>query len=124
MQTQDTALVFSDYCTHHLLPFVSATFVQVIENDPSIAKDFLADMCAEEITGPLNALGHIPDIIARLILRDSKDRKDANQHLLKYLNDMAEEKAIIEILQYASQESGYGKMNALAKRILHMMRFV
>lgn len=122
MQTQDTALGVSAYHTHYVQPFVSATFVQVIQKDASIAKDFLDNMCAEEIALPLRAMELIPESTKRDILEHSRDRKNANSHLFMYLKEKAKEETVRKILKYASEVPNSEKMNAFAASILKKLQ--
>lgn len=122
VQAQDTVLGASDYCTHYLQPFVSVTFAQVIQNDPSIVKKFLDIMCAEEIARHLRAMDLIPEATKRDILERSRDGEDANNYLLMYLKDKAKEETVREILKYASEVPGYGKMNVFAASLLEKLQ--
>lgn len=99
----------------------SVTFAQLLQSDPSIAKDFQEVMCAEEMAVQLRTLELIPEELKRDIL-NSRNEKDANSYLLTYLRKKADEKTVREILEHASTMEGYGKMNAFAAGVLRKLR--
>ena len=117
----ETALSVSDYCSL-LYPLAPVTFAELIQNNPDISDKFLEIMCAEEMSLQLRSLGHITDALKRDICNRSRDKKDANSHLLMYLIEKADEGRVRKILEYASTMEGYGKMNAFAASLLEKLQ--
>ena len=66
------------------------------------------------VLGPqLKALGLIPETVESKVLQ-SKNKKDANAHLLNHLKADADEESVTEVFRIASKEEGYGRMKAFA----------
>ena len=119
-QTQGTA---THHCLLHLLltPLVScgaATFVQVVKDH---AEEFLKEMNSEVIARQLKSLGIIPETVESNILQ-SKDKEEANAHLLNHLKEDADEETVREVFKIASEKASYRKMNTFAAGMLRKLQ--
>ena len=107
-------------CTAHLtcLSCGAATPVQVIQTH---TEKFLEEMNSRVLAPHLKALGLIPAITENNVLQ-SKNKKEANVHLLQHLKEDADMKSTIEIFRIASQEPSYGRMNRFADSVLRKLQ--
>ena len=101
-----------NYCT--LFSPVSASHVQVIEEH---AEEFLSEMNAKAIAGPLCSRGHIPQAV-KYNISESPSQEDANSCLLDFLKEQADERQIQGIFQVASAATKYGRMSIFATKLL------
>ena len=69
----------------------------------------------------LKALGLIPETVESKVLQ-SKNKKDANAHLLNHLKADADEESVTEVFRIASKEEGYGRMKAFAASMLRKLQ--
>ena len=92
----------------------AATPVQVIQDH---TEEFLEDMNCKVLAPQLKALGLIPFITEDDVLQ-SKNKEEANAHLLQYLKEDADEESVMEVFRIASQEPGYRRMNTFAASVL------
>ena len=74
-------------------------------------------MDSREIVSKLKAMELIPEGTANSI-KLSKDKEEANTHLLTHLKENADEKAIKETFRIASKKTGCGRMNEFAAFML------
>ena len=74
-------------------------------------------MNSKEIAPKLKAMELIPESVANSILL-SKDKEEANTHLLTHLKENASETAMKETFRVASEKTGCGKMNTFAAFML------
>ena len=93
---------------------LSGTRVQVIEKH---AKEFLKEMNVEAIATDLEGQSLIPPDVQRCISQP-KSRKDANNHLLRFLKEDADTEQVLETLKIAAEAKGYRRMNAFADNLL------
>ena len=96
----------------------AATHVQVVQKR---AKEFLEKMNSKVIAPQLRALELIPESVECRILQ-SESRRNANAHLLNYLKADADEETLREVFSVASEETGYGNMNAFAASMLRELQ--
>ena len=109
----------SNYCSHHLpLSCGAATPVQVVQKH---AEEFLKEMNCKVIVTQLRVLEFIPERVEYDILQ-SKSKEEANAHCLKHLKEDADERTVREVLRMASEEAGYGRMNAFATSVLRKLQ--
>ena len=105
----------SNYCSHYLpLSCGAATPVQVVQDH---AEEFLKEMNCKVIVTQLRALEFIPERVESDI-RQSKSKEEANSHCLKHLQEDADERTVREVFRIASEQTGYGRMNAFATSVL------
>ena len=88
--------------------------MQVIERH---AEKFLEDMNAEAIASDLRAQKLIPEDVQHYFSQ-SKSRKDANNHLLRFLEEDADTEQVLAILKIAAEAKGYRQMNHFADTLL------
>ena len=69
----------------------------------------------------LKALGLISETVESKVLQ-SKNKKDANAHLLNHLKADADEESVMEVFRIASNEEGYGRMKAFAAGMLRKLQ--
>ena len=81
------------------------------------AEEFLKEMNSKVIAHELKSLGIIPETVENNI-HQSKNKEEANAHLLNHLKEDADEKAVIKVFRVASEKAGYGKMNIFAADML------
>ena len=91
--------------------------MQVVQDH---AEKFLQEMNSAVLAPQLKALGLIPETVESKVLQ-SKNKKDANAHLLNHLKVDADEEAVIEVFRIASEEEGYGRMKAFAAGVLRKL---
>ena len=96
----------------------AATPVQVIQDH---YENFLEEMNSRVLAPQLKASRLIPAIIETNVL-ESKNKKEANAHLLQHLKEDANMKSVMEIFRIASQEPGYGRMNTFADGVLRKLQ--
>ena len=92
--------------------------MQVIQDH---AEDFLDKMNCKEIASKLKAMKLIPESTANSI-QLSKDKEEANTHLLTHLKENADKREVMEIFRIASEKSGCGKMNKFAVVMLRELQ--
>ena len=92
--------------------------MQVVQNH---AEEFLTEMNCKVLATQLKALGLIPECVEYDIV-NSKSKKDANAHLLNHLREDADEGTVKEVFRIASEEAGYGRMNAFAASVLRELQ--
>ena len=78
-------------------------------------------MNSKVIAHELKALRIIPETVENNI-HQSKNKKEANIHLLNHLKEDADEKAVMEVFRIASKKAGYGKMNTFAADVLKKLQ--
>ena len=88
--------------------------MQVIERH---AREFLEEMNVEAIATDLEGQSLIPPDVQRCISQ-LKSRKDANNHLLRFLRKDADTEQVLEILKIAAEVQGYKRMNHFADNLL------
>ena len=88
--------------------------MQVIERH---AREFLEDMNAEAIVTDLEGPSLIPPDVQRCISQP-KSKKNANNHLLRFLKEDADTEQVLEILKIAAKARCYGRMNHFADILL------
>ena len=84
--------------------------MQVIQDH---AGKFLEEMNSRVLAPYLKALELILAYIENIVLQ-SKNKKEANAHLLQHLKEDADIKSVMEIFRIASQDPGYRRMNTFA----------
>ena len=85
-------------------------------------EEFLEEMNCTVLVPYLKALGLIPAIIENNVLQ-SKNRKEANAHLLQHLKEDADEESVMEVFRIAaSQERAYGRMTTFADDVLRKLQ--
>ena len=92
--------------------------MQVVQHH---AEDFLKEMNSKVIAHELKSLGIIPETVENNI-HQSKNKEEANAHLLNHLKEDADEKAVMEVFRAASEKAGYGKMNTFAADVLRKLQ--
>lgn len=85
------------------------------------ARAFLKNMNAEGIVATLEGLECIAVSVATNIRR-SKDRAEANNHLLQYMKDDADEKTVKEIFQEAADQTEFKNMQSFAANMLTQLQ--
>jgi len=96
----------------------AATPVQVVQDH---AEEFLQEMNSAVLAPQLKALGLIPETVENKVLR-SKNKKDANAHLLNHLNKGGSEETVMEVFRIASEQEGYGRMKVFAASMLRNLQ--
>ena len=81
------------------------------------AKAFQENMNAAGIVDSLELTGCIAARVATYIRR-SKDRKEANNHLLQYMKNDADEQTVKDIFQEASEQTEFKNMQIYAANML------
>ena len=81
------------------------------------AKAFQENMNAAGIVDSLELIGCIAERVATDIRR-SKDRKEANNHLLQYMKNDADEQTVKAIFQEASEQTDFKNMQIYAADML------
>ena len=74
-------------------------------------------MNAEAIATDLEGQSLIPEDVWRCISQP-KTKKDANNHLLRFLKGETDTEQVLEILKIAADAKGYRRMNAFAVVLL------
>ena len=90
--------------------------MQIIRNREN-AKAFQENMNAAGIVDSLELIGCIAARVATDI-RWSKDRKEANNHLLQYMKNDADEQTVKAIFQEASEQTDFKNMQIYAADML------
>ena len=81
------------------------------------AKAFQENMNTAGIVDGLESTGCIAARVATDIRR-SKDRKEANNHLLQYMKNDADEQTVKDIFQEASEQTDFKNMQTFASNML------
>ena len=119
MQTQDAIIGFMQdfWLPYVLIAVISANLVHVIWNNADFSKGFLKEMNAGAIGPTLKSLRLIsPEVATGIEKAMSKEK--ANNVLLQYMQEDADEERVLEIFKVASEAEGYGRMNNFAASFL------
>ena len=100
-----------------LIAVISANRVQVSQKDVEFSKMFLEEMNAKVIGQTLKSLHLISPEVATDIER-ARSKKEANNALLQYMQEDADEERLRKIFEVASTAEGYGRMNNFAASVL------
>ena len=91
--------------------------MHVIWNNADFSKGFLEEMNAGAIGQTLKSLRLISPEVATDIER-ARSKKEANNVLLQYMQEDADEERLRKIFEVASTAEGYGRMNNFAASVL------
>ena len=92
--------------------------MQVVQDH---TEEFLEKINSKVLAPELKALELIPETVECDILQ-SKTREEANAHLLKHLEEDADEESVREVFRIASEKTGYGKIKVFAAGVLRELQ--